>query len=580
MAGKIRWIILFLVCVQPMVLLARPAPVPINTEPVLTQTTGEVHENGNTHGITHEMMVLVLQLALLIFAARICGEFFQRALKQPAVLGELCSGMLIGPYALGAYLDFPGIGPLFPLLEGNGIPVSPALYGIATLASIILLFMVGLETDLEKFRRYAGPGFAVGAGGVVFSFLAGDLLYVWFTGKGFMSPAGIFMGAVSTATSVGITARVLSEKRKLASPEGTTILAGAVIDDVLGIMILAVATGIAAVAQSGDNNAIDWGSIGIIALKAFGFWLGATVLGIWLSPRIAAFIMRFQDQGSAVVLGLGLALLVAGIAEAFGLAMIIGAYIMGLSLSKEEISYRIQRQLMPLYFCLVPVFFGVMGMLVNFKAMTGAVVFGLAYTFVAVLTKVLGSGLPCYLVGFNTLGAARVGMGMLPRGEVALIIAGVGAGQGYIGNDLFGVVIMMTLVTTLLAPPCLVRLFDIPKSGLRHDPRESAKHQAGKRITIASLSWSNHELLINCIKEAFDEKGFSLHVIDAEEGSYEFTGTIDEDHVKVAVEDHHDRLEFLTGSHRHKEVKQIVNRAREAAHHRVSQLTIEEDTIT
>ncbi|MCB1053590.1 MAG: cation:proton antiporter, partial [Acidobacteria bacterium] len=317
----------------------------LRTETDLVQTTDEPeHSVGGEHetNLPHQMMILVLQLGIIVLVARFCGELFERFLKQPAVLGELAAGMIIGPHALGPFLSFPGVGPLFIAPPGS-MGVSPELYGVATIASIVLLFMVGLETDFKQFIRYAGPGLAVGLGGVLGSFIAGDLLYVWMVGGDFMSPAALFMGTVSTATSVGITARVLSEKKKLDSPEGTTILAGAVIDDVLGILLLAVVLGIAATNSS--HGEIAWGHIGMIALKAVGFWLGATALGILLSSRIAAIMYWFRTSGSIVSLGFGMALLLAGIAETFGLAMIIGAYIMGLSLSKEHISHKLERSL-------------------------------------------------------------------------------------------------------------------------------------------------------------------------------------------------------------------------------------------
>ncbi len=533
-------------------------------------------EQGASHNIVHQMMVLALQLAVIVIAARIGGEIFERYLKQPAVLGELAAGMLIGPYALGAYLILPDIGPLFPLLSG-GFSVSPELYGVATVASIVLLFMVGLETDFYQFLRYAGPGFAVGVGGVLGSFFAGSLLYVYFTGDNFLSPAALFMGTVSTATSVGITARVLSEKKKLDSPEGTTILAGAVIDDVLGILILAVVGGVAAI-QAGGNEQVNWGQIGVIAAKAFGFWLGATALGILLSSRIAKFFSWFKTSGAVVSLGFGFALLLAGVAEAFGLAMIIGAYIMGLSLSKEEISHFLERRLKPLYACLVPVFFAVMGMLVDFKAMGEAVVFGIIYTLAAMFSKVIFSGLPCLFVGFNRLGAARIGLGMLPRGEVALIVAGVGVSQQFIGQDMFGVVIMMTLITTVIAPPGLVWLFQRPESGLSRSPEEAVAAM-DKLIQVKGLTWVNHENLIQSIQQVFRDRGFSLNVVKADEGIYQLSGCIEDENVSVTMEDFTDHLNFKTNAKHHLDVKGMIQNGLEIARGRLRALDVVESDI-
>lgn len=536
---------------------------------------GSDSHHGEDHSIPHQMMILVLQIGIIIIAARIGGEIFERYLRQPSVLGELIAGMVIGPFALGPHIELFGSGPLFPLLEG-AISVSPALYGVATIASIILLFMVGLETDFYQFIRYAGPGAVVGIGGVLGAFITGDLLYVWYSGESFMSPAALFMGTVSTATSVGITARVLSEKKALDSAEGTTILAGAVIDDVLGILILAIVGGIAA-ANTATGGQVDWGNIGIIAVKAFGFWLIATAVGIALSKHIANGLKWFKTEGSAVALGFGLACLIAGIAETFGLAMIIGAYIMGLSLSKESISHFLEEALAPFYACLVPVFFAVMGMLVNFEAMMAAFGFGLIYSVVGIFSKVIGSGLPCYLVGFNTLGASRIGIGMLPRGEVALIVAGVGASQGFIGAEMFGAVIMMTLITTVIAPPVLVRLFKDTRSGLRHDPSQTTTQE--KLIVLNYFSWPNHQFMISCLIDTFKEHGFHFHTVDAPQNIYEFTGSMDGQDVTVILRDREERLEFKTGPEKHEEVMELVRHAHTEAKKRLAVLEIEEKAL-
>jgi len=536
--------------------------------PLLASADGE-------GGLTHRMTVLVLQLAVIVLAARIGGEIFERFLRQPSVLGELFAGMLIGPYALGPLIHIHGT-VLFPHIADGSLPVTPELYGVATVASIILLFMVGLETDFYQFMRYATSGVAVGVGGVVASFLGGTLVYVWFTGADFMSVDALFMGTVSTATSVGITARVLAEKKKLDAPEGTTILAGAVIDDVLGILILAIVGGIAA-AQAGGGNGVAWGKIGRIALEAVGFWLVATVLGILAAKRIARGLMWFKTAGSATALGFGLALLLAGVAETFGLAMIIGAYIMGLALSKEEISHALERRLMPVYACLVPIFFAVMGMLVDFAAMGKAIVFGLIYSVIAIVTKVIGGGLPAFLVGFNKLGAARIGIGMLPRGEVALIVAGVGVAQGYIGRDMFGVVILMTLVTTVIAPPILVWLFGIERSGLRE---EEVVEEDGvvreKLIELGPISWNKHELLLTSIQNTFFEAGFSLNTVKADEGIYQLSGRLSGDRCSIQLEDHTSHIQLKTAVQHHVAVRNLVEKAHEDARNKLADLVIEE----
>ncbi|MCF7849714.1 MAG: cation:proton antiporter, partial [Kiritimatiellales bacterium] len=261
-----------------------------------SQTVQAVHAAAaSTHSITHLMMLLILQLAVIIIVAKVGGFLFQRFLKMPSVLGELASGMLIGPYALGGKIDIPNIGILFS--EQLGFAASAELYGIATLASIILLFLAGLETDLAAFLRYSVVGSVVGLGGLVAAFVMGDLCAVLWPGNGihaFMDPSALFLGVISVATSVGITARILAEKRKMASPEGVTILAGAVFDDVFGIVTLAIVMGMAKVEMGG--GAINWGGIGWIALKAIGFFVVVTTLGLVFARKITGAIKQFRSR--------------------------------------------------------------------------------------------------------------------------------------------------------------------------------------------------------------------------------------------------------------------------------------------
>ncbi len=405
--------------------------------------------------MTHKMTVLMLQLAAIICAAKIGGFVCQRFLKIPDVLGELGAGILIGPYALGPVLHL-----FSPPAAGGAMPISPELYGIATLASIILLYLAGLETDLAMFLKYSVAGSMVGIGGIVVSFVLGDLAAVWFFEgvNDFMHPAALFLGTISTATSVGITARILSERKKLDSPEGVTILAGAVIDDVGGIIILAVVIGMAKVAKAGGS--VHWGEIGWIAIKALGFWLGCTALGLALAKRIGKVLEIFGSREVMAALSLGLALLLAGLSEKAGLAMIIGAYIMGLSLSRIDCARELQHRLEPVYQVLVSIFFCVMGMLVDLSAIKSIAIFGLIYSVFAIFAKVVGCAIPAMFMKFNKLGAFRIGIGMLPRGEVALIVAGIGLSTGAVNSDVFGVAIMMTLITTVVAPLIMVKIFD------------------------------------------------------------------------------------------------------------------------
>ncbi|OVE74994.1 hypothetical protein BVX97_06030 [bacterium E08(2017)] len=462
------------------------------------------------------MMMLAIQLGVIIFAARLGSILFEK-MKLPGVLGELCSGILIGPYLLGG---IPMIGlehGLFPVfLEGQ--PIWPELYGITVVASIVLLFMVGLETDIRLFMRYSLAGSMVGIGGVTVSFLMGNLGAVFLLrtlfhqDANFFTPACLLLGVISTATSVGITARVLSKKDKLDSPEGVTILAGAVVDDVLGIIMLAICLGVISSSQESGN--INWGNIGIIAAKAVGIWLTATIVGLAASQRISILLKWFKDKSLIAVMALGLALILAGLFEEAKLAMIIGAYVMGLALARADINYVIREKIDPIHAFLVPVFFCVMGMMVNVKLLLSAevIMFGLAFTMIGITAKVIGCAVPALFCNFSSIGALRVGCGMLPRGEVTLIIAGVGLANGYVSSELFGSVVFMTLFTTIVAPIVLVKLFDNPAEGLRK-PVSAPEHAS---LLFSFPSSQTADLLLRRLLGMFEAEGFFVHLLNRE----------------------------------------------------------------
>lgn len=475
--------------------------------------------------MTHRMMMLAIQLGVIVIAARLGNRLFTR-LRLPGVVGELMTGVLIGPYVLGG-LPLPGFPHgLFYVSKAiavGAIPVSPELYGICAIASIVLLFLVGLETDIGLLMRYSIAGSLVGIGGVAATFFVGNWMAVLFSPMlfgeqlGFFDAPCLFLGIISTATSVGITARVLAEKRKLDSPEGVTILAGAVIDDVLGMILLAVGMGI--ITASSESGRIDWGHIGIIAFKAIAVWLAATVLGLLASRRISTMLKTFRDPSVIATMSLGLALILAGLFEEAGLAMIIGGYVMGLSLSHSDLSHVIRERLHPVYVFLVPVFFTVMGMLVDVRVLlsTEVLLFGVLYTLAISAAKMAGCGVPALFANFNPRGALRIGVGMLPRGEVTLIIAGIGLAAGTLNPTLFGVVVFMTLCSALIAPPSVVAMFSSNASGLRH----ALPDTGGDPLVFPFPSFEAAEMLVTRLLAAFEEEGFFVHTIDREERLYQ-----------------------------------------------------------
>ena len=415
-------------------------------------------------------------LSVILVAAKIGGEIAERYLKVPALLGELCAGIIIGPYALGGIRFFDTVGPMFhevgafaqDAAHSVDIP-EPAipfvLYFVGQLGAVLLLFEAGLETHRKQFFKFIRPATAVALGGIILPFALGGLVTLWFGYASFSSiteliPA-LFVGAILTATSVGITARVLTDIGRLGSIEGVVIMGAAVVDDVLGIVIVAIVVGIH------DAGTVDGTSITLLILKAVGFWLGLTLIGTLLANRISRLTMWFKSDGATLVLAITLGFLAASIAEVyFGLAMIIGAFSIGLALSgtvlKEYTIFAIRNG----GSVLVPVFFCIIGMQVDLTALADSdnlmllLAFALVLSIVAILTKVIGSGVPAYVMGFGRLRGWRIGVGMMPRGEVALIVAEIGRATGIISQDIFTVSIIMTVVTTVIAPILLVRAFE------------------------------------------------------------------------------------------------------------------------
>ena len=502
---------------------------------------------------TESMMFLVLQIGIVIFAAKI-GGMLASLVKLPSILGELAAGIVIGPWALGGIGFLPDMfGGIFAdglfhgaalkrlAVEGHAFDATtPELYGIATLASVILLFLSGLETNLKMFLRYSFVGTMVGLGGVIVSFVFGDLCAVYLLPEFFdafaylkgiplaeamTKEAPLYMGIMSTATSVGITARILSEKKKMDSEEGTTIMAGAVIDDVLGLIVLAIGNGIIAAnikaAATGDADGMNWGEIGLVAAKAFGVWLGATAIGVLAARYIAKFLKKvFRSPVVISTMAFGLALVLAGFFECMGLAMIIGAYVMGLALSRTDLKHTIQETLSPVYTFLVPVFFCAMGMMVDVSAIMSkpVLIFGAIYTALAVAAKVIGCMVPSMCCGFNMLGGLRVGAGMVPRGEVALIIAGIGLSAGFLTQEIFGIGIMMTLITTVVAPPALVALF-IPKAKGVRNPRSAAS--TSREIFFELSSSKVADFILARLIDEFRNEGFFTSLLSKEDHIWE-----------------------------------------------------------
>jgi Kef-type K+ transport system membrane component KefB len=392
---------------------------------------------------------VLLALAVVLVAAKLAGSLVER-LGQPAVLGELVVGIALGNATLFG-------GP-----DTSALAASETFTVLAELGAVLLLFHVGLESTPREMLAVGGPAARVALLGVVTPLLLGF-------GVGRLARPDdswmlhAFLGAMLAATSVGITARVLKDADQLRSGFARIILGAAVIDDVLGLLVLAVVSGIIQAAASGGTLAA--GAIALIVVKAFVFLVGALAVGSFLSPRLFRRALALQTQGVVLALSLGMCFGLAYLALLAGLAPIVGAFAAGLVLEDVHFEGQLQRgepplhhSLEPLIALFVPVFFVRMGMLVDVRSFASwsVVGFALLLTGAAILGK-----LACALATPKGISGLTVGLGMMPRGEVGLIFAGIGArlvldGRPVIDGAAYAAAVFMVVATTMATPPLLL----------------------------------------------------------------------------------------------------------------------------
>jgi Kef-type K+ transport system membrane component KefB len=405
--------------------------------------------HGAAAGHADPVTPVVLALAIILAAAKLAGHLAAR-MGQPAVLGELVAGVTLGSF------DLLGVGWFHPIEADATIDI------LARLGVVILLFEVGLESTVRDMLKVGLPSVLVAVLGVATPFALG-----WGVGA-LMLPdrsayVHAFLGATLTATSVGITARVLQDLGKSQSREARVILGAAVIDDVLGLIILAVVAGVIAAADQGAS--LSYGAIGLVLVKAVVFLFGALILGTYLSPRLFGLASRLSGRGVLLATALVFCFALAYLASIIGLAPIVGAYAAGLIL--EDVHFRpfasrgehqLEQLIHPISTFLVPVFFVIMGMRVDLAAFARTEVMGLG----ALLTVAAIAGKQACSLGAigQKLDRLSIGIGMIPRGEVGLIFANIGlglslAGQPIVDAGVYSAVVIMVIVTTMATPPLL-----------------------------------------------------------------------------------------------------------------------------
>lgn len=387
-------------------------------------------------------------LLVMFVSAKLAAELFER-LRQPAVAGEILAGIIIGPSVLG-------------LVTPNDLTAALAELGV-----IFLLFLVGLETKPADIFRVGGRAALVAVLGVIVPFITGWLLMKWWGRPGIEA---IFVGAAMVATSVGITARVLGQMGLINLQVSRIILGAAVIDDVLGLLILAVVSSMA-------KGSVNYTHIATTAAMAVGFTLLVALIGARTVNKVRQRVEKLKVGQSWLVFGFALCLVLAFVATWIGVAAIIGAFLAGMALSEaaEDTDMPVQAEAVTEF--LLPFFLTSIGMQLKLEVFlrSEVIVLAVIVTLLAVLSKLIGCGLGAYSLGYKR--ALQVGMGMVPRGEVGIVVAQIGLGLAAVSNEAYGVVLVMAVATTLIAPPFLVRLF-----------RDEEKQEADNLLPVTPIS--------------------------------------------------------------------------------------------
>lgn len=386
---------------------------------------------------------IIISLSILLFTAKIFAEIFQR-IKQPVVLGELLAGIIVGPYALGG----------IPLFDGQPLVVlDETVKHIGELAAIIILFIAGLEITPREFLRGGVASFTVGALGVIVPFFVGFIVLSFY---GLNTFEILLIATALTATSIAISIQVLTELGKMQSKEARLILGAAIVDDILAIAILSV---VVTMVQSGDGipQIMD---IAFLILKILGLFAVLLISAVLIIPRILHRERLWRSKGSIEGITTAIFFGIAGLAAYVGLSPIVGAFAAGMAVASTKLIKQVEEYAHKLQFIFAPLFFAIIGAQVDLRGINIEVLIiaGIIIT-IAVLSKLVGCGLPSLLFLKDKTKSMRVGVGMISRGEVGLIVAGVGVSSGVLSTDVYTSIILMVAVTTIITPIWLKKTY-------------------------------------------------------------------------------------------------------------------------
>ena len=386
---------------------------------------------------------VIISLALLLFTAKIFAEIFHRV-KLPIVLGELLAGIVIGPYALGG----------LPLFNGEPLVIlDETIKNIGELAAIVILFVAGLEITPREFLRGGASSFTIGALGVIIPFFVG---YYVFSLYGLEALQTLLIATALTATSIAISIQVLSSIGKMQTKEARMILGAAIVDDILAIAILSV---VLTMVQTG-NTTPDIMEITFLILKILGLFVALLVGSILIVPRILHREKLWKSQGSIEGITTAIFFGGAGIAALVGLSPIVGAFAIGMAVASTRLIKQVEEYVHKLQIIFAPLFFAIIGAQVDLRGINlDVLLIAGILVFIAIVTKLLGCGLPSIIFLKDKSKAMKVGIGMISRGEVGLIVAGIGATSGVLSGDIYTAIIVMVAVTTIITPIWLKKAY-------------------------------------------------------------------------------------------------------------------------
>jgi Kef-type K+ transport system membrane component KefB len=386
---------------------------------------------------------LIISLSVLLFAAKLFAELFHK-IKLPVVLGELLAGIIVGPFAIGGLHLFEGE-PLVVLDE--------TVRNIGEISAIIILFVAGLEITPREFLKGGAASFTVGTLGVIIPFFVGFVVLTLF---GLDSLESMLVATALTATSIAISVQVLTELGKMQTKESRLILGAAIVDDILAIAILSVVT---TMVQTGDTTP-EITEIAVLILQILGLFAALLVGSVVLIPRLLHLQRLWKSKGSIEGIVTASFFAAAGIAAFAGLSPIVGAFAVGMAVASTRLIKQVDEYAGKLLIIFGPLFFAIIGAQVDLRGVNLNVLYlaGIVVA-IAVTTKVIGCGLPSMIFLRDKTKSFRVGIGMISRGEVGLIVAGIGVSTGALSSDIYTTVIIMVAVTTIIAPIWLKRSY-------------------------------------------------------------------------------------------------------------------------